>query len=142
MTASTEHRLTPRQRLTRGLAQTATGPVDIARGAAGLSAHSIAAGVDGLRRRYRSGQLRRELEAAQDAIGRELAVAQGVIAALPESFQEARANRHHSRRPWLIAGAIAATLAVGGAVFAVVRRNTRQTEPSTLPPSVTVEPKI
>ena len=142
MTASTDTRLTPGQRLTRGLAHTAGGPLDITRGAVGLTAHSVAAGLAGIRRRYRDGQLRKELEAAQEAIGRELAAAQGVLAGLPESFQDARANQRHNKRPWLIAGAVAATLAVGGAAFAVVRRNTRQPEPSTLPPSVHVEPKI
>src|SRR5690349_1286211 len=38
MTFRTDARLTPRQRLGRGLAHTAAGPVDIARGTVGLSA--------------------------------------------------------------------------------------------------------
>ncbi len=143
MTASIDSRLTPGQRLRRGLAHTAAGPVDVTRGTVGLAAHTLAAGVTSLRRRYRDGQLRKELEAAQAVIGRELGAAQDVLAALPETFQEARANRAHSRRPWLIAGAAAATLVVGGAAFAVVRRSTRRPqEPATLPPSVQVEPKI
>lgn len=141
MTASTQTPLTPAKRLTQGLARTATGPVDIARGSAGLGAQAVAAAVSGLRRRYREGQLRTELEAAQEAVTRELSAAGEVLADLPEAFHEARANRRHSRRPWLIAGAVGATLALGGAAFAVVRRRASQTEPTTLPPSVQVDPK-
>lgn len=133
MTASTETRLSSGQRLARGLARTAAGPVDITRGTLGLGAQSVAATVCGIRRQYRNGKLRKELH-------RELAAAQGVIAGLPEAFQEARVHRHASRRPWVIAGAVAATLVVGAAAFSLVRRKSRR-EDSQLPPSVQVEPK-
>ncbi len=144
-TASTEAKLTPGQRLTRGLAHTAAGPVDIARGALGLTAHSVAATTAGIRRRYRNGQLRkdldRELATAQVAVGRELAATQDIIAGLPEAFQSARADRHRSRKPWILVGATVAGLALGGAAFAVFRRNRRPEPSSTLPPSVQVDPK-
>ncbi|OBF23122.1 cell wall synthesis protein CwsA [Mycobacterium sp. ACS4331] len=141
MTASTENRLTPARRLGQGLARTASGPVDVARGSVGLGAQAVAAAVSGLRRRYQDGQLRRELEAAQEAVARDLAAAGEVLADLPDAFREARANRHASRRPWVIAGAVGATLVLGGAAFAVVRRRASRPEPSTLPPSVQVDPK-
>ncbi len=141
MTASTHNRLTPARRLGQGLTRTASGPVDVARGSVGLGAQAVAAAVSGLRRRYQDGQLRKELEAAQEAVARELSATGEVIADLPEAFREARANRHSSRRPWVIAGAVGATLVLGGAAFAVVRRRTSRPEPSTLPPSVQVEPK-
>jgi hypothetical protein len=141
MTVSTQTPLTPAKRLAQGLARTAAGPVDIARGSAGLGAQAVTAAVSGLRRRYQEGRLRSELEAAQEAVTRDLAAAGEVLADLPEAFREARANRRHSRRPWLIAGAVGATLVVGGAAFAAVRRRTSRPEPSTLPPSVQVDPK-
>ena len=43
MTASTETRLSPGQRLVRGVARTAAGPIDITRGTLGLCAQSVAA---------------------------------------------------------------------------------------------------
>ncbi len=140
MTSSTETRLTPGQRLTRGLAHTAAGPVDITRGAVGLSANAVAAAVAGARQRYRHSQLRKELAETQTALTRELSTAGEVLAELPESFREARANRRTSKRPWIIAGAVAGTLVLGGAAFAFVRRNT-QPEPSPRPPSVQIDPK-
>ncbi|CAJ1494348.1 cell wall synthesis protein CwsA [[Mycobacterium] burgundiense] len=141
MTSSTESRPTPAQRLTRGLAHTAAGPVDITRGALGLSANAVAATASSVRQRYRSGQLRKELAAAQEALTRELSTAGEVLAELPETFREARANRRNSKRPWIIAGAVAGTLVLGGAAFAFVRR-TKQPEPSSaLPPSVQIDPR-
>lgn len=144
MTSSTETRLTPGQRLARGLAHSAAGPVDVTRGALGLGANAIVVTAAGLRQRYREGKLRRELERelveARQSVSRELTAAKDALAELPESFRAARADRHRSRRPWIIAGAAAAALALGGAAFAVVRRNSRP-EPSPLPPSVQVEPK-
>ncbi len=145
MTASTESRLTPGQRLTRGLAHTAAGPVDITRGALGLTAHSVAATAAAIGQRYRDGQLRkdieRELAAAQEVVGRELGAAHDVIAGLPEAFQSARADRHRSKKPWIIVGATVAGLTLGGAAFAVVRRNRKPEPSSALPPSVHIDPK-
>ncbi|MGA8330468.1 MAG: cell wall synthesis protein CwsA, partial [Mycobacterium sp.] len=40
MSAKNDTRLTPRQRLGRGLAATVTGPVDVTRGVVGLGVHS------------------------------------------------------------------------------------------------------
>lgn len=139
MTSKTDTRLTPRQRFGRGLAYSAVGPVDVTRGAVGLSAQAVASTISALRQRYQSGQLRHELAAAQELLGRELAAAQGVVSSLPAVFAEARAPRRRLR-PWLIAGAGVAVLAGGAVVFSVIRR-TRQPEPSALPPSVQVEPR-
>lgn len=130
MTVNADARLAPSQRLSRGLKYTAVGPVDITRGVVGLSLNSAQATASGLRRRYESGKLRRQLAAAAEA-----------VAALPEVLQEAAAPPKRRRRPLLIAAAAAAVLAGGAIAFSVVRRSTRPEEPSTLPPSVEVTPK-
>ena len=68
MRAKTEIRLTPGQRLSRGLKYSAVGPVDVTRGAVGLGvdgAQSSAAWVGDLYRRSRlKDQLGKELAAA------------------------------------------------------------------------------
>jgi hypothetical protein len=114
--------------------------VDVTRGVVGLGAQSAHATASELRRRYRDGRLARELATAQETIAQELAAAQEVVSNLPHAFQEARRSRRHSKRPWLIAGAAVVTLAVGAATFSIVRRSMRP-EPSTLPPSVDVQPR-
>ncbi|MET0699547.1 MAG: cell wall synthesis protein CwsA [Mycobacterium sp.] len=150
MSSKTDTRLSSRQRLARGLTYSTVGPVDVTRGALGIGAQSAAATVGGLRRAYRHSQLRRELAAAQDTVSRELVAAQETIArelaaagdvvtGLPQALQDARSRR--SRRPWLVAAAVG-TVVVGGAVaFSVIRRSARPQPPSTLPPSVQVDPK-
>lgn len=140
MSAKTEARLTPRQRLTRGLTYTAVGPVDVTRGVVGLGVHSAQTGVSGLRRRYREGRLARELAAAQETIAQELAAAQEVVAGLPAALQEARRSQRRNKRPWIIAGVAASVLAGGAVAFSIVRRSSRP-EPSPRPPSVDVQPR-
>ena len=141
MSAKRDTRLTPRQRLSRGLANTAAGPVDVARGVVGLSAHSARAGASSLRRRYREGRLARDLRNAQEALVRELAAAQEVASGLPEALQQARRSQRRRPRPWVLAGVAAVVLAGGAAAFSIVRRSAHS-EPSQLPPSVEVEPRI
>lgn len=142
MSATTNTRLTPRQRLSRGLAYTAVGPVDVTRGVVGLGVQSAQAGASNLRRRYQEGRLARELQAAQETITQELAAAQEVVAALPEALQKARRSQRRSHRPWLIAGVAAVLTLAGGAIaFSIVRRSTRPAEPSPRPPSVDVQPR-
>jgi hypothetical protein len=140
MSAKTQARLTPRERLTRGLTYSAVGPVDVARGVVGIGLHSAQTTASSLRRRYQEGRLARELAAAQESLAQELAAAQEVVTNLPQAFQEARRSRRHNRRPWLIAGAAAAALAVGAVTFSIVRRSMRP-EPSPRPPSVDVQPR-
>ncbi len=141
MSAKNDTRLTPRQRLSRGLAATATGPVDVTRGVVGLGVHSAQAGASSLRRRYREGQLARDLRRAQEALILELAAAQEVVTGLPDALQQARRSQRRRPRPWVLAGAAAVVLAGGAVAFSVVRRSS-QKEPSQLPPSVEVEPRI
>lgn len=61
MSEQVETRLTPRERLTRGLAYSAVGPVDVTRGllelGVGLGLQSARSTAAGLRRRYREGRL-------------------------------------------------------------------------------------
>ncbi|ORW10375.1 cell wall synthesis protein CwsA [Mycobacterium kyorinense] len=140
MSATTKTRLTPRQRLTRGLAYTAVGPVDVARGVVGLGAHSAQAGASNLRRRYQEGRLARDLQSAQETITAELAAAQEVVAGLPEALQQARRAQRRSKRPWVIAGIAAAALVGGAVAFSIIRRSSRP-EPSPRPPSVDVQPR-
>ena len=140
MRARNQTRLTPRQRLSRGLSYTAVGPVDVTRGVVGLGVHSAQAGASNLRRRYREGRPARDLQSAQEVLAQELAAAQEVVAGLPEALQHARRSRRRGKRPWVIAGIAAAVLAAGAAAFSIVRRST-QREPSPLPPSVDVQPR-
>jgi hypothetical protein len=125
MRAKNHTRLTPRERLSRGLASTAVGPVD----------------ASSLRRRYHEGRLAHDLHSAQEALVQELAAAQDVVAGLPEALQQARRAQRRRPRPWVLAGAAAVVLAAGAAAFSIVRRS-KQPEPSTLAPSVDVEPRI
>ncbi|MBP3087103.1 cell wall synthesis protein CwsA [Mycolicibacterium fortuitum] len=131
MTANVDTRLDPRQRLARGLKYSTVGPVDVTRGVVGLSANTASAIATGLRKRYESGKLRRQLAAAAEA-----------VAALPEVLQEAAADPEpkRRRRRLVIAGIAAAVLAGGAVTFSIVRRSSRP-EPSPLPPSVEVSPK-
>ncbi len=139
MSAMTKTRLTPRQRLSRGLAHTAAGPIDITRGVVGLSLDSAQAGASGLRRRYREGRLARELALAQQTVAQELTAAQEAVASLPAVLQDARRSYRRGKAPWILAGAATAVLTGGAVVFSVVRRSSRP-EPSPRPPSVDVQP--
>jgi hypothetical protein len=143
MTAKAETRLTPRQRLARGLTYSTVGPVDLTRGIVGLGVDSARSTTSELRRRYQQGQLAREIAAAQETIGEELAAAQEVIANLPQALQDARRARRRRPRPWVLAGAAVAALAVGAVAFSIVRRSSRPapSETSPRPPSVDVQPR-
>ncbi|MGE2714341.1 cell wall synthesis protein CwsA [Mycolicibacterium litorale] len=131
--------LTPRQRLARGLKYTAVGPVDVTRGLLGVSADSAQATAAEVRRRYRSGQLRRELAAAQETLVQELTAVQEAVSSLPETLQGAR-GRSRRRKRLLTVGIGVGVLAVGAVTFSIVRRSMKP-EPSPLPPSVEVTPK-
>ncbi|MGV0719846.1 cell wall synthesis protein CwsA [Mycolicibacterium elephantis] len=142
MGTKTEERLTPGQRLGRGLKYSAVGPVDVTRGALGLGLSGAQSSAHWVGERYRQGrlkeQLSKELAAAQEVIGSELAAAQEVVAGLPQALTKARARRR--RRPLLLAALGVVVLAGGAVAFSIVRRST-QPEPSPLPPSVEVAPK-
>jgi len=142
-TRTTDDRLTPGARLARGLKYSTIGPVDITRGAIGMGLGSAQSSASWVRNRYRRGriaaQIREDLAAAQGAIATEVAAAQVVVAALPDTIKDARRGRRRPR-PWVLALAGAAVLGVGAVTFSIVRRST-QPEPSPLPPSVEVAPK-
>ncbi len=143
MSSKTIDRLTPGQRLGRGLKYSAVGPVDVTRGALGVGFDSVRSSAAWVGSRYRRDRLARQLKAdlasAQDAIAAELSAAQEVVANLPEAFGKARRSRGR-RRPLLLAGIGVAVLAGGAAAFTIIRRSS-QPEPSPLPPSVDVTPK-
>jgi hypothetical protein len=144
MSAAAEFQLTPRQRLSRGLTYSAVGPVDVTRGVIGLGVHSAQSTASELRRRYRQGQLSRDIAAAQETIAQELAAAQEVVSSLPQALQDARkSQRRRGKRPLLVAGAAIVVLAGGAAAFSIVRRSTNRdnSEPSPRPPSVDVQPR-
>ena len=141
MSSKTDARLTSRQRLARGLTYSTVGPVDVTRGALGIGAQSVASTVSGIRRQYQRSQLRRELIAAQETVGRELAAAGDVVSGLPQAVADARSAKQHRKRPWLLAAVAGTIVVAGGAVaFSVIRRSSRPA-PSPLPPSVQVDPK-
>jgi hypothetical protein len=143
MSAKAGTRLTPRERLTRGLTYSAVGPVDVTRGVVGLGVHSAQSTASELRRRYREGRLAREIAAAQETLALELAAAQEVVTNLPQALQDARRSQRRNRRPWVIAGTAVAVLAGGAVAFSIVRRSLRaeRSEPSPRPPSVDVQPR-
>ncbi|ETB09063.1 hypothetical protein O980_20535 [Mycobacterium avium subsp. paratuberculosis 08-8281] len=151
MRAKAEDRLTPRERLARGLTYSTLGPLDLTRGVAGLSVQSARSTAEQLRRRYREGRPARDLTAAQETLAQELAAAQEVVTGLPQALQDARRAQRRGKRPWVIAGvAVAvlagvavAVLAGGAAAFSIVRRSVREKpqEPQSRPPSVDVQPR-
>jgi len=151
MSAKTRSRLTPRERLGRGLTYSAVGPVDVTRGVVGLGVHSAQSTASGLRRRYREGRVAREIAAAQETLTQELAAALGapparggeIVSGLPQALQDARSAQRRRKRPWVIAGTSVVVLAGGAVAFSVVRRSMRseREEPSPRPPSVDVQPR-
>ena len=141
MRANTESRLTPRQRLTRGLSYSAQGPVDLTRGVVGLSVQSAQSTASQLRRRYQEGRLARDLAAAQETLAQELAAAQEVVTGLPQALQDARRAQRRGKRPLLIAGVAVAVVAGGAAAFSIIRRSTRPDREDPRPPSVDVQPR-
>ncbi|ODR05211.1 cell wall synthesis protein CwsA [Mycobacterium sherrisii] len=144
MNATAQSRLTPRQRLSRGLTYSALGPVDVTRGLVGLGVDSAQSTASQLRRRYRQGRLARDIAAAQETLAQELAAAQDVVTNLPQALQSARkSRRRRGKRPLLIVGAAVVVLAGGAAAFSIVRRSVNRgtPEPSPRPPSVDVQPR-
>jgi hypothetical protein len=139
MSSKTDVRLTPSQRLGRGLKYSAVGPVDVTRGTVGLSLQGAQSAAGRIRRSLEKSQLAKELGDAQDSIAAELAAAQEVIASLPAVIADARKPKR-KRRPLLLVAVGAAVLAGGAVAFSIVRRS-MQPEPSSLPPSVDVTPK-
>ena len=136
-------RLTPTQRIARGLKYSTVGPVDLTRGTIGVGVNSVRSSAAWVGKRYRSGriksQLSKDLAIAQGAIASELAAAQEVVANIPLALQQARKGRRRPR-PLVLIGVGAAVLAVGAVSFSIIRRST-QPEPSPLPPSVDVPPR-
>lgn len=138
-----DSRLTPRQRLTRGLTYSAQGPLDVTRGVAGLSVQSAQSTASQLRRRYQEGRLARDLAAAQETLAQELAAAQEVVTSLPQALQDARRAQRRGKRPLIFAGVAVAVLVGGAAAFSIVRRSVRAKpqDPQSRPPSVDVQPR-
>lgn len=132
MSSTTRERLTPRQRLSRGLKYSTVGPVDVTRGAVGLGVESARSSASWAGDRYRRSKVARQLRT-------ELAAAQQVVANLPEVVQNARKPRRRVR-PLLLASVGVAVLAGGAVTFSILRRSA-QPDPSPLPPSVEVTPK-
>ncbi|MGY4708391.1 cell wall synthesis protein CwsA [Mycolicibacterium sp. CBM1] len=139
MGRKTEPKLTSRERLTRGLHYTAVGPVDITRGVVGISAHSAEAAAAGIRRRAREARAVRDDVAKE--VAKEAAAVKQVVAELPQALQEARKAPRRRRRRLLVFGGLGLAV-IGGAAALVVIRRSSQPEPSALPPSVEVTPKL
>ncbi|OBH76976.1 cell wall synthesis protein CwsA [Mycobacterium scrofulaceum] len=143
MRAKAESRLSPRERLARGLTYSTVGPVDVARGVVGLGAQSAQSTASQIRRKYQEGRLAKELAAAQETLAQELAAAQEVVSNLPQALQDARRAQRRTKRPLVFAGAAVVVLAGGAVAFSLVRRSVRAKpqEPQSRPPSVDVQPR-
>ena len=139
MSSKTDARLTPGQRLTRGLKYSAVGPVDVTRGTVGLSWQGASSAAGRVRRSFDKSRLAQELGDAQETIAQELVAAQEVLANLPQVIAEARKPKRR-RRPLVLAAFGAVVLAGGAVAFSIIRRSS-QPEPSPRPPSVDVSPK-
>jgi hypothetical protein len=139
MSSKMDARLSPGQRLTRGLKYTAVGPVDVTRGTVGLSWQGAHSAAGSIRERLEKSRLARELGDAQETIAQELAAAQEVLANLPQAIADARKPKRRPR-PLVLAAAGTVVIAVGAVAFSVIRRS-RQPEPSPRPPSVEITPK-
>lgn len=143
MSAKAETRLTPRERLARGLTYSTVGPVDVTRGVVGLGVQSAQSTATQIRRKYQKGRLAKDLAAAQATLAQELAAAQEVVSNLPQALQDARRAQRRTRRPLVFAGAAVAVLAGGAVAFSIVRRSVRAKpqDPQSRPPSVDVQPR-
>jgi hypothetical protein len=139
MSLNTDARLTPRQRLSRGLRYTAVGPVDVTRGTVGLSWQGAHSAAGSLRQRLEKSRLAKEIEEAQATIVNEIAVAQEVLANLPQVIADARKPKRRPR-PLVLAAAGVAMIGLGAVAFSIIRRSAKP-EPSPRPPSVEVTPK-
>lgn len=139
MSAKTNARLTPGQRLSRGLKYSAVGPVDVTLGTVGLSWQGAQSAAGSLRQRLEKSSLAREISDAQETIAAEIAAAQEVLANLPQTIADARAPKRRPR-PLVLAAAGVAVITVGAVAFSIIRRS-MQPEPSPRPPSVEVTPK-
>lgn len=145
MSSKTDVRLTPGERLSRGLKYTAVGPVDVTRGALGLGVHGAQSSAEWVGERYRRGrlkaQLSEDLATAQQAIAQELSAAQEIVSQALLGASSARTAKSKLRRRRLVLVGVGVAALAGGAVaFSIVRRST-QPEPSPLPPSVEVAPR-
>lgn len=133
MSSKTRVRLTPSQRLSRGLKYSTVGPVDVTRGAVGIGVNSVRSSASWVGQKYRSSQVAQQLKD-------ELVAASEAVANLPETLEKVRAPKRRRRPRLLVVAVGAAVLAGGAAAFSIARRST-QPEPSSLPPSVEVTPK-
>ena len=143
MSSKTDDRLTPSQRLSRGLKYTAVGPVDVTWGTLGLGLNGAQSAAARVRRRLDKSRLDKAMGDAQGTVAQELAAAQEVLANLPQVIAEARRPKRR-RRPLILAAVGAVVLAGGAVAFSIIRRSSRP-EPSAAsqsrPPSVEVAPK-
>lgn len=133
MSSKTRVRLTPSQRLSRGLKYSTVGPVDVTRGAVGIGVNSVRSSASWVGQKYRSSEVAQQLKD-------ELAAAQEAVVNLPETLENLRAPKRRRRPRLLVVVVGVAVLAGGAAAFSIARRST-QPEPSPLPPSVEVAPK-
>ena len=139
MARKTEIRLTPRERLSRGLRYSAIGPVDVTRGAIGVSAQSARATAAQLRKRF---QEAREAAAEWDALDEQGPVQQ-VVAAVPQVINEVRASQRRHRRLWVFGTLGVVSVLRGAIAFLAIRAGQGEAhgEPPSLAPTVEVSPK-
>ncbi|MFY9922656.1 MAG: cell wall synthesis protein CwsA [Mycobacterium sp.] len=139
MSSKTDARLTPGQRLSRGLRYTAVGPIDVTRGTVGLTWEGAHSAAGSLRQRLERSRLAKELADAQQTITQEIAAAQEALANLPQVIADARKPKRRPG-PLVLAAAGIGVVAVGAVAFTIIRRS-MEPEPSPRPPSVEVTPR-
>jgi hypothetical protein len=133
MSSPTETHPTPGRRLTRGLCCTALGAVETVRGVAELALNGAQASARRLGDRQRGAELKERLSD-------DLAAVQAALADLPSGRRSAAKAARRRRRLFIAAGATVVVAGAAAVTVAIIRRSTRP-DPSTLPPSVEVNPK-
>jgi hypothetical protein len=86
--------------------------------------------------------LRRRLSRVPHEVAVDAEAVKQVVAELPHMLHEVRRAQHRRRRRLALFGILGLTVVAGGAVAFSVARRSSVAEPSALPPSVDVAPKI
>jgi len=93
-------------------------------------------------RRTEPQTLRRRLSRVPQDVAIEAETVKQVVAELPHMLQEVRRSQHRRRRRLFVFGFLGLAVVGGSAVAFSIARRSSVSEPSTLPPSVDVAPKI
>jgi len=79
---------------------------------------------------------------SRERLSHEVEAVKQVVAELPQVLQDVRKSRHRRRRRLFVFSFLGLAVVAGGAVAFSIARRSAAPEPSPLPPSVDVAPKI